>query len=238
MEYSTNIIKKSSKNLNSEQKIWRYMNFSKFMSLLQYNKLFFARADSFKDKFEEEIPEYILCKYYKNKDKIYQCFKEAKTSIFINCWSKLDNESYAMWHIYSRKYGIAIQSTVKKLYECVKSYEVDVKEVEYINYNDKNQFIDDDLSDNYKDSNYLMKKCFTFKPHYYEYEKEIRAIIVLEHEKPCLEVDVNLNNLIDEIIISPFADDWFIHMVKDLIKNKYGYKNIKVKDSRVEVKNY
>jgi hypothetical protein len=32
--------------------IWRYMDFTKFVSLLDRSALFFARADKFKDQFE------------------------------------------------------------------------------------------------------------------------------------------------------------------------------------------
>lgn len=39
-----------------QQKIWRYMSFTKFVSMLDSGKLHFARADTFIDKFESAIP--------------------------------------------------------------------------------------------------------------------------------------------------------------------------------------
>ena len=39
-----------------DTKIWRYMDFTKFVSLLETRSLFFVRADSFTDPFEGTWP--------------------------------------------------------------------------------------------------------------------------------------------------------------------------------------
>lgn len=44
---------------NENIKIWRYMDFTKFMSLLDTKKLFFTRADKFEDPFEGSWPKKI-----------------------------------------------------------------------------------------------------------------------------------------------------------------------------------
>lgn len=42
---------------NEDAKIWHYMNFSKFVSLLDSKMLFLTRADLFEDKFEGMLPK-------------------------------------------------------------------------------------------------------------------------------------------------------------------------------------
>jgi hypothetical protein len=39
-----------------ETTIWRYMDFTKFIALLEDNSLFFSRGDKFRDRFEGSVP--------------------------------------------------------------------------------------------------------------------------------------------------------------------------------------
>lgn len=41
-----------SKDLNESDTIWRYLNFYKFMSLIQFEQLYFTRLDKFESDFE------------------------------------------------------------------------------------------------------------------------------------------------------------------------------------------
>ncbi len=45
------------------KKIWRYMNFTKFVNLIDSESLFFCRADKFHDKWEGVFPKKMIEKF-------------------------------------------------------------------------------------------------------------------------------------------------------------------------------
>ena len=48
---------KTEENLANDQILWRYMDLAKFVSMLESNALWLARADSFPDKHEGKFPD-------------------------------------------------------------------------------------------------------------------------------------------------------------------------------------
>ena len=55
--------------LEESQKLWRYMDLSKFVSLIETNALWMARVDTFRDQHEGRFPDdmrKIIEKVYKN----------------------------------------------------------------------------------------------------------------------------------------------------------------------------
>lgn len=138
--------------LNQDQRIWRYMDFMKFGSLLCYNSLYLARADTLGDKFEGSLSHPTKEDYRKALEQIEQLEKHRKeaendatadtkgptellndfSKIFkglvktvgVSCWHMNDDESAAMWSLYTKtNQGIAIQSTYHKLFEEFKQRE-------------------------------------------------------------------------------------------------------------------
>ena len=99
--------------------IWRYMNFEKFISLLQNKALFFSTCFNMQklDPFEgyyTKINNEDKKKYAKGKAKDYRELFLKNT--FINCWHIDTNENAAMWNIYtSGKNGLVIKSTITNL---------------------------------------------------------------------------------------------------------------------------
>ena len=222
-------------------KIWRYIDFAKFISLLDTRKLFFTRADKFNDSFEGSYPnanknarenaykglakdtkKAILEDLPKIRESMRKCF-------LINCWHINENESAAMWEIYTNKSkGIAIQSSfssLKKSFSRI-SETVSIGEINYIDYN----------STIISEMNALFP--YLHKRKYYIHEKELRAIMLIKTHVPeedgfTLDIkkevcdigmyfDVDINMLIENIYISPTAQPWFVELVENIIK-KYGY---------------
>ena len=226
---------------NKNLTICKYMDFLKFMSLFHYEKLYFSRADRFQDKMEGKIPEAFFNNFSTTEkiayEKIHKSYKEHKTKTYISCWSEFHEESYAMWQIYSKTYGLAIQTTVEKLEKALISSHAIIRKVKYIDYNSKDEMIEVPMAPSDGTDN-LRRNFFVIKPKFYEYEKEIRAIIVSKEEELYQEIPIDLNFLIDEIIISPFASRWAADLIKDLVWNRFGFKNISIFDSGVEVRRY
>ncbi len=207
-------------------KIWRYIDFTKFVSLLVSKSLYFARAKNFEDNFEgarpkaffENIPDTAFTKV------LSEIRELSKSDVAINCWHASDYESVAMWKIYGEK-GIAIQST----YERLKSSTTNEKTVffgavQYINY-EKDIFAEADNS--------LLP--FFYKRNYFAYEQEIRAVVVdipnmdMDSEKDPYEnlghgfnIKTDIQTLVETIYISPDLPDWFFDLVQSVSKT-YGY---------------
>jgi len=135
-------------NHSDSEKIWRYMDFAKFVNLLNTKSLFFCRADRLDDKWEGIFPKKMIDKFSLNKKFIksddgneyswceWQIKKEARSHL-INCWHVSDHESDAMWKVYSsNKQSIAVQSTIGRLKGCFKkkAERIWIGEVEYVDF--------------------------------------------------------------------------------------------------------
>lgn len=238
-------------NYSDLEKIWRYMDFAKFVNLLDTESLFFCRADRFEDEWEGTFPKGTIDKYNLKEKSIpsddgnkyslceWQKVKEARSHL-INCWHVNDYESDAMWKLYSsNKQSIAVQSTIGRLKRCFKktaeTERIWIGEVEYVDFKIRkpnNRFF------NMGEPNTL--KTFFLKRKGFEHEKEIRAITNTVYNKHKQEkgilVDVDLNELVEMIVISPISEDWFSDLIKDIIK-KYNYKFC-VKKSELGIQPY
>ena len=108
--------------------LWRYMDFAKFVSLLEDRALFFARADKLGDPFEGAWSDVNLKLLEQGKeiasDKdvsnwieawrlIVRTAREARRFTLINCWHASDHESEAMWSgpIYHRDHDLYTTSS-------------------------------------------------------------------------------------------------------------------------------
>ena len=62
-------------------KIWRYMDFTKFVNLLYTESLFFCRVDRLEDKWEGTFPKKMIDKFSLNKKNI----KSADGNVYSWC---------------------------------------------------------------------------------------------------------------------------------------------------------
>jgi len=218
---------------NKDVKVWRYMDFTKFVSLLEKKSLYFARADKFNDPFEGSYSKLNIEKRFDTyKDIIPNDKIEAMSIynekyprfIFLNCWHLNNFESAAMWNLYLKSNeGISIQSSFKRLTECFHKHtdnNIFVGKVKYIDYD----------KDWLPEGNILHP--FMHKRKSFEHEKEIRAVILdLNTKNQKLDLDsikfshgfyvpIDLEILIEKIYVSPTSPDWFYTLVKS-ITNKY-----------------
>ncbi len=239
------IAKKSPfKKLSShkDQKVWRYIDFTKFCDMLATESLFFARADYFDDIFEGSLTQTSLTnrnlllkemrKVGFNKSeftskKVSDIFKEQKKKVALNCWHLNDNESAAMWKLYLKSNeGIAIQSTYQNLLKvfsnCKESIHLSV--VKYIDY--EKEFFD----------GLHLLKPYGFKRKSFEHEKELRGIINSESliNNGGIKIRVGLDQLIENIYVAPNSTTWFTDLVKSVSK-KYEY-DFDVINSRLDDK--
>ncbi|MBL7168219.1 hypothetical protein ISS40_06055 [Candidatus Bathyarchaeota archaeon] len=234
---------------NENIKIWRYMDFTKFVSLIDKKALWFTKAEVLSqkyDKFEGLYPNaYVtllqkLAKDNTEKERLMTLFKNLKENrqmIIVNSWNISDYESAALWNLYLKSdEGVAIQSTFKRFTKCFDEYkdnDVHIGKIKYIDYN--------------KDRIPLQNMFYPFmhKRKSYEHEKELRALILKMHDEPerkywhMLEphekgryIPVNLDILIEKIYVSPTSPAWF-HEITESIVSKYNI-NKAVKKSHLD----
>lgn len=127
--------------------IWRYLDFAKFLSLLESGCLYFARADRLGDPFEGSTTRVTVeaRKDWMPKQGLPETFaaefeqiqRQGTQTHFVNCWHLSDHESEAMWRLYLKSNeGIAIRSTFARLRQALENAEPDVfiGVVSYVDY--------------------------------------------------------------------------------------------------------
>ncbi|MGL1889093.1 MAG: DUF2971 domain-containing protein [Reichenbachiella sp.] len=229
-----------------ETTIWRYMDFTKLVSLLESNSLFFCRADKFQDPYEGHI----RIKRNGEFEDLIDFQKETKEYYFLNCWHMNEAQSDAMWKIYlPTNNGIAIKSKVKKLKSALEtaSENVFISQVEYRDFDKTNLYkLLQEEQNQIPESNGrgASMSPFSYKRKCFEHEKELRAIYIdmpIPHAvkggspKTNLtkfkNISIDINELIESITVAPFADAWFKELVENVLK-RYKLK-IPVEDSEL-----
>ena len=234
-------------------KLWRYMNFAKYVSMLATNSLYFSRADKFNDLFEgakglkknkKKWDEYYLAffkKAIRNPPEGSECMlsdqeiDQQANKLLRSCESSGNNvRQYTFincWHE-----NIVESEAMWRLYSSFIDNAVAIR----TSYKNLYQSFDRNPSIEIGRIKYInfnhvyadINNAFWQKRKSFEHEKEVRAIILDRYSTddgklmPC-----NLSMLIEEVFVSPKAKDWFISLIND-VNAKYG---IKVKVSKSEL---
>jgi len=203
---------------------WRYMDLWKFLKLINTSEIFFPNVEMLGDQNEGKIPEKVyklLLEDEKKNTRIehvknYKGFIENKLrkKILIVSWNANKTESFAMWKMYAKdKLGIAIKSNFERLKKTFNSCEesIYIGEVRYY----------DDEKPSYRTGNTFY--TFLTKHNYYLFETEVRCITVIDINddySTFKNIKVDLNELIDEIYISPFASETGLIEIIEFLKQK------------------
>jgi hypothetical protein len=226
--------------------LWRFMDFTKFVSLLKTNSLFFTRADQFADPFEGAKG---LLKNKKKWDKHHvEFFINACTNLpdgikstksekeILNdakrLLGQLDNigshqlkETFInCWH--ENEYE---SEAMWKLYTSSLDQGIAIKTNYKKLYNSLNKNPSIHIGRiNYIDFNNNfagINDSFWFKRKSFEHENEVRAIYQdreSKNENGKL-IPIDLNILIEKIYLSPTSQEWFKELVEDILL-KYNLK--------------
>jgi Protein of unknown function (DUF2971) len=203
-----------------EAKLWRYLSFAKFASLLESAQLHFTRVDHFDDHFEGAWPESDLA--YWTKERLIDVFKVAdfteqmRRNVAVSCWFQSPHESAAMWRLYAPgSEGVAVATTFGKLRNFVNAASIEADwisgagRVTYLDHS--NDGLIKSLRTDERLPNAMMP--FMLKNISYEYEKEVRALIIAmpprEIPEEGFDLPLNLIDFVDGIVINPFCQTWF-----------------------------
>lgn len=217
--------------------LWRYMDFAKFVSLLDTGALFFARADRFEDTFEFSYPiandeAFRGTALEVNNAFFRQMLRTFAPTMFVSCWQANGHESTALWVEYLKgQPGVAVRTSFRRLYEALAAApHADSLEVGLVRYVD------------YETERITDSRLHSFIYHkriQYAHEREFRAVYWLPDiegdplvidpttarlpatPRPGLSVAVNLGQLVEAIVVAPTAPPWFGDLVRSVTK-KYG----------------
>lgn len=233
-------------SVKPNEKIWRYMTFSKFVNMLTTNSLFFARADTFSDQLEGTVNEPTrqrLIDEFKgfgemgsyHIDQWENMIHDMRKDTYVSCWHLNDVESYSMWKSYSEgDFGVAIQSEFSALVKTILRYgsAAFAGKVVYIDQDNDTYSITDPVHMYFK------------KPSWYREENEVRVVLSMWKDrqyntgigyKAGINVEVDFKDLIQQVYVQPKSPKWFIDTVNGVME-KYGIINKEVKESRLAEK--
>jgi hypothetical protein len=227
---------------DASEKIWRYMDFAKLVSLFDSSSLYFPRLDQLSDPFEGSLSkaeyehwksvaeqgelEGNLPAHWKGRylDVLLGNARRAKRAIYINCWHRSAGESEAMWNLYaSSGYGVAVQSTYDRLVATLPSAIHNGCYAGIVRYTDHH-------TESMPGGNIFY--AVTHKRRAFEHEKEMRAIVWLgdlgfdvdpdQSANPIgLSIPITLAKIIEAVYVSPAAPPWFTDAVRGVVR-QYG----------------
>ncbi|MCF2207975.1 DUF2971 domain-containing protein [Halobacterium salinarum] len=168
--------------------------------------------------------------------------ENMRDNIYVSCWHANQTESAAMWELYgASKYTVAIRTTVDGLMRAFHSqdeYALAVGDVKYVDFDSSEEEIDDEDMKNIRrvhSGNADSVGLTLLKREEFEHEKEVRCVVLdgavqdwlernTEHSpkqsvEPPVNVSVDVDELIEEIRLSPGAEDWFIDTAIDAVEN-------------------
>lgn len=213
--------------------IWRYLDFTKFVSLLETRQLYFPRADQLEDPYEGvwsnegvrllrdperngRLPQHAI-------EQLIGYADQQRKEMFISCWSASEHESAAMWKLYLQSNeGVALRSDSNALAAILErsSLNAGISLVQYIDYDSavipfRNSFFP-----------------FVHKRLSFAHENELRAIIwevdhinrpKIQDDALSVSVDVTVEELVKSIYVSPTAPRWFGQLVEQ-VTQRYDLK--------------
>ncbi len=218
--------------------IWPYMDFTKFISLLDRRRLFLCRADKLEDPFEGSLPlsnvENLRSEIYKEKaikgkwgiektkqyiNDLSEGSKLLKRFAYISSWFMNEHESAAMWKLYTRtNEAVAIKSTVKRLRDSLPKYdELLIGRTRYMDYK-VGSIEQESLVDR-----------FFYKRKSFDYEEELRVVVfnlnewwdkkfqVIEVEGGAY-IKTKIDVLINKIYVAPNSPEWFQELVNKVAR--------------------
>jgi hypothetical protein len=220
---------------NLDVPVWRYMDFTKFVSLLENKGLFFPMVSKLHDPFEGSFArgnENLRPMVYRHVSNPYgltagEVVQKLRDYVAVSCWHINERESAAMWKLYSKSNeAVCIQTTFRKLNNAVRAV-AQVGEVRYVDY--ETSWI--------PESNPLAP--FIYKRLSFEHEREIRAIIPPNNVAALLAgkttkpsagghwVSIELPDVIERILVAPDAPAWLAALVRR-VTDHYQFNSIPV----------
>ena len=243
--------------LDPNAALTRYMPLSKFVGFL-CNGITCSPACRFDDPWEGHVYFSAVVPALSSRENLARLVNKAREWISISCWHYAAAESYAMWQIYGRSDdAVAVHTTIGRLKAVAMDFITQkrkgvssplavVTQVKYIDpKRGSKPFQENDIFDVCFDHDQLpqdqdkqdwigmMGGAFGVKLVAYEYEKEVRLLVLDENAPETMKIMTtpmpegegvlhipvgDLEGFLTGISVSPKAPDWFVTIVKELTR--------------------
>ena len=201
------------------------MALPKFVALLQTQSLFLARLDRLKDLHEGSLPRAVsesrLATLRESNSvpadaELSDISRKVRSACYVNCWAISTFESEALWRLYTvLGDGVALRTSYQKLIDlAAPDDDMYLGMVTYIDY-ETEWFPDGNLF--YP----VMHKRRSFA-----HEQEVRFLKFLYQHVPLntppgplgITAPVGLDALVEEIFVSPYAEEWYAQTVRAVVE--------------------
>ena len=210
-------------------KIWRYMEIARLMEIIITGKIYLPNVSAFRDNHEHRVQAQIIEKISfglgsTESERYRDESKDIISKAVVSCWHESDHESIAMWRIFTQGgCGAAIQTTVQGLRESLQTNQtVAIRRVQYIDYDREIPNLNSGFAT-------LLSKRRMF-----DFEREIRAIVLNDEPQPHAKIPVNTEKLIEKIHLAGNSTE-HEEVIKHLLKEKKVDIPIRTSQERMEM---
>lgn len=136
-------------------------------------------------------------------------------STHASCW-RWGTESEGMWRLYcGEKGGVALQTTFARLEKSVEAEPIIAGKIQYADYGDSATVFNEDLDHvMYKREGFAFEQEVRLLKSDQDYYNNLCSGTVHEKLPPCLPIPWNVGATIDRILVSPYAEDWYLEAVR------------------------
>jgi hypothetical protein len=195
--------------------LWRYMDLSKLVSILNTKSLFFVRVDRLwsQDPWEgASSPATVAARKGVAALPVVPDFRKRMVAHhYVSCWHENAYESLAMWKLYcAGGAGVAIRTTTARFKACFHptQYEINIARVTY--------FAPTEILPEGDLRHQVTRKRASFS-----HEKEVRAIcqdLPDNGDEPThgqgVDIHIDIDELIEDVYVEPTAADWIVKVVQ------------------------
>lgn len=217
--------------------LWRYMDFTKLVSILEKRALFFCGLPSLEDPYEGVATRAYAEGLQEESKQLDDDHPLKRISpnvaaflmeshimqrgwVYVSCWHMNEIESPGMWSLYLKtNEGIAIRSRFSDFREsfAASKREIMGSAIRYV-----------DFETALPDTKNIIEWC-RMKRQGFEHEREFRTIAFTPPEKIApqdgnaagIYVPIDIDKLIETVFIAPHAKTWFADLVRSVLK-RYG----------------
>jgi hypothetical protein len=246
---------------NIDIPLWRYMSFTRYLSLLRDRALHFSRYDSFEDRFEGsyaqinfdqliqriapqlqepmgygqdmlEQEDYVRAITQDPGHQRMPLHRRQRNRVGVNCWHMGPDESVAMWRTYvGSGEGVALRSTFRRLQRAFHGGDQPTVHIRMVHYTDHSKAVPDQTPFD----------ALLHKRNWYRYEQEVRAMCHYggpdEDESAAapkvFPVPVDIEELVEHVVVMPKAADWFICLAQEAT-DRFGFPNLPIQRSDMD----
>lgn len=228
-------------DFNPDMRIRQYMRLDYFLSLLASKKYYVRSKFDFEDEREYRLPLKQMLPIHLALKEIDNETSERENArmtakikahwedryIHTSCWSKQTHENILMWQAYASKLGVCVCSTVRNFCTALNlnSYDILCGDIAYEGYN----FYQDDTRFN-KSKEFDGEQEFRF---YFLSGKEEEGYRDCEELQKPFEIPVNITEMIDKVIISPYISGKASVELCNILHERYG---LKAEASKIKLK--